>query len=90
MSNVMIGAVKSSLPKKGDEVYARWNNSMQWGFGTFKGETKNGFEVYDMTIERPEYIEYYAEISKDPRSGTKIFKSKKFKDRNYKNYHFTK
>ncbi len=78
------------LPKIGSEVRARWNDTMQWTLGTFKGETENGFEVYDFTIEKPKYIEYYSQISIDPYNGTKIFKSDKFKDRNYKNYHFKK
>jgi hypothetical protein len=78
--------------KVGDEIYARWTDSSQWTLGTFKGETKNGFEVYDRTIERPEYIEFYPQISKlpHPYGDEKTFYSKKFKDRNYKNYHFIK
>ena len=78
--------------KVGDEIYARWTDSSQWTLGTFKGETKNGFEVYDRTIERPEYIEYYSQISKlpHPYGNEKTFYSKNFKDRNYKNYHFIK
>jgi len=78
--------------KVGDEIYARWTDSSQWTLGTFKGETKNGFEVYDRTIERPEYIEYYPQISKlpHPYGNEKTFYSKNFKDRNYKNYHFIK
>ena len=74
--------------KIGDKIDARWHNGMRWTSGIFKGETKNGFEVYDFSIERPKYIEYYAEISKDGYGGSKIYESKKFKDRNYKNYHF--
>jgi len=78
--------------KVGDKIYARWNDSLQWTLGTFKAETKNGFEVYDRTIERPEYIEFYAQISKlpHPYGDEKTFYSKNFKDRNYKNYHFIK
>ena len=78
--------------KVGDKIYARWNDSMSWTIGIFKGETKNGFEVYDRTIERPEYIEFYAQISKSPPpyGDKKIFYSKNFKDRNYKNYNFIK
>ena len=78
--------------KVGDEIFARWTDSSQWTLGTFKGETKNGFEVYDRTIERPEYIEFYPQISKlpYPYGDEKTFYSKKFKDRNYKNYHFIK
>jgi hypothetical protein len=76
--------------KIGDTIDARWHNRMQWTSGIFKGETENGFEVYDLSIERPEYIEYYAEISKDGYGGSKIFESKKFKDRNYKNNHFNR
>ena len=78
--------------KVGDKIYARWNDRMSWTIGIFKGETKNGFEVYDRTIERPEYIEFYAQISKSPPpyGDKKIFYSKNFKDRNYKNYHFIK
>ena len=78
--------------KVGDKIYARWNDSSRWQLGTFKGETKNGFEVYDFTIERPEYIEFYAQISKlpHPYGDEKTFYSKNFKDRNYKNYHFIK
>jgi len=85
------GSVKNTnLPKVGSEVRARWNDTMQWSSGIFKGETKNGYEVYDLSIEQPKYIEFYGEISKDPYRGSKIFKSNKFKDRNYKNYHFSK
>jgi hypothetical protein len=85
------GSVKNTnLPKVGSEVRARWNDSMQWTSGIFKGETENGFEVYDFSIEQPKYIEFYGEISKDPYSGSEIFKSNKFKERNYKNYHFSK
>jgi hypothetical protein len=29
--------------KKGDEIYARWNDSNRWTLGTFIGETENGF-----------------------------------------------
>lgn len=78
--------------KVGDKIYGRWNDSMKWTLGTFKGETKNGFEVYNFTIERPEYIEYYSQISKlpSPYGSEKIFYSENFKDRNYKNYHFNK
>jgi hypothetical protein len=78
------------LPKIGSEVSGRWNDGMRWTLGTFKGETENGFEVYDFTIEKPDHIEYYSEISVDPYEGTRIFKSNNFKDRNYKNYHFKK
>jgi hypothetical protein len=74
-------AENKALPKIGSEVRGRWNASMQWTLGTFKGETQNGFEMYDMGIEKPEYVEYYAEISEDPHNGTEIFKSKKFKNR---------
>jgi hypothetical protein len=85
------GLVKNTnLPKVGSEVYARWNDSNKWTIGIFKGETENGFEVYDFTIEKPKYIEFYGEISKDPHSGSEIFKSNRFKGRNYKNYHFSK
>ena len=84
------GGVAGKLPKVGSKVSARWNDNMRWSSGIYKGETKNGFEVYDMSIERPEYIEYYSQISEDPHYGTEIFKSKKFKDRNYKNYNFKK
>lgn len=75
--------------KIGDTIHARWNKGMRWTSGIFKGETENGFEVYDFSIEKPKYIEYYAEISKDGYVGSKIYKSKKFKDRNYKNYNFS-
>jgi hypothetical protein len=75
--------------KIGDTIHARWNKGMRWTSGIFKGETENGFEVYDFSIEKPKYIEYYAEISKDGYGGSKIYKSKKFKDRNYKNYNFS-
>ena len=85
------GSVKNiNMPKVGSEVSARWNDDMQWATGIFIGETKNGFEVYDFSIEQPKYIEFYGEISTDPYNGSEIFKSNKFKDRNYKNYHFTK
>jgi len=77
------------LPKVGDEVSGRWNDSMKWTLGTFKGETKNGFEVYNFTIEEPDYIEYYAQITQNPhQDNNKIFYSNNFKDRNYKNYNF--
>ena len=78
--------------KIGDKIYARWNDSMSWTIGIFKGETKNGFEVYNFTIERPEYIEFYEQISKlpYPYGDAKTFYSKNFKDRNYKNYNFIK
>lgn len=77
------------LPKVGDEVSGRWNDSMKWTLGTFKGETKNGFEVYNFTIEEPDHIEYYAQITQNPnQDNTKIFYSNNFKDRNYKNYNF--
>ncbi len=84
------GEVVKNLPKIGSKVDARWDSSNRWVTGTFKGETKNGFEVYDFTIETPDHIEYYSEITEDSddRNG-KIFKSKNFKDRNYNNYHFT-
>jgi hypothetical protein len=75
--------------KIGDEVYGRWNNANKWTSGIFKGETENGFEVYDFSIEKPDHIEYYAEISEDGYGGSKIYTSTKFKDRNYKNYHFS-
>ena len=75
--------------KIGDEVYGRWNNANNWTSGIFKGETENGFEVYDFSIEKPDHIEYYAEISEDGYGGSKIYTSTKFKDRNYKNYHFS-
>ena len=84
------GELEENLPKIGSKVEARWDNSNRWVTGIFKGETKNGFEVYDFTIERPDHIEYYAEITEDSDNrNSKIFKSKNFKDRNYKNYHFT-
>ena len=81
--------------KIGDEVYARWNEDMKWTLGTFKGETENGFEVYDFTIERPDHIEYYFEISKNPyphfpKKDEVVYQSKNWKSRNYKNYHFNK
>ena len=78
--------------KIGDVVRGRWNKTMQWRNGIFKGETENGFEVYDFEIKDPNYIEYYAEISKNPYpyGSDKVFYSEKWKDRNYKNYHFTK
>jgi hypothetical protein len=78
--------------KIGDEVHARWNDSMQWTLGTFIGETENGFEVYNFKIEEPKYIEYYAQITKDGhnRKNNKIYESKNFKNRNYKNYNFKK
>ena len=72
----------------GSIVRARWNDNTQWSLGIFIGETRNGFEVYDMCIERTEYIEYYSQLSENPHCNTKIFKSEKFKDRNYNNYHF--
>jgi hypothetical protein len=75
--------------KIGNEVYGRWNNTNKWTSGIFKGETENGFEVYDFSIEKPDHIEYYAEISEDGYGGSKIYTSTKFKDRNYKNYHFS-
>jgi hypothetical protein len=85
------GEVKQNLPKIGSKVDARWNNTNRWTTGTFKGETKNGFEVYNFTIETPNHIEYYAEITEDSDNrDSKIFKSKNFKDRNYKNYNFEK
>jgi hypothetical protein len=85
------GSVKNTnLPKVGSEVRARWNGTMQWSSGIFKGETENGFEVYDFSIEQPKYIEFYSEISIDPYNGSEIFKSNNFKGRNKKNYHFTK
>ena len=91
-SNKMAKGGEIENIKVGDEIYARWSDSSQWTLGTFKGETKNGFEVYDRTIERPEYIEFYPQISKlpHPYGNKKTFYSKKFKDRNYKNYHFIK
>ena len=81
--------------KIGDEVYGRWNDGNKWTLGTYKGETENGFEVYDFTIEKPDHIEFYAEISKNPypyfsEKDEVIFKSKNWKERNYKNYHFNK
>lgn len=73
----------------GSKVRARWNNNVQWTLGIFIGETENGFEVHNFCIERPEYIEYYSQISENPHCNTEIFKSEKFKDRNYNNYSFT-
>jgi len=89
--SVFLGAVDSeSKPKKGEEVYARWNDTNRWTTGIFKGETKNGFEVYDHSIIKPNHIEYYAQISRlpYPHGNKKTFKSKKWSDRNYKNYNF--
>jgi hypothetical protein len=74
--------------KKGDEVHCRWNDSMQWTTCTFIGETDNGFEAYNFTIEDNEHIEYYAQICVEPHKNHVIYYSKKFKDRNYKNYNF--
>ena len=81
---------EANLPKVGSEVRARWNDTMQWSSGIFKGETENGFEVYNFSIKEPKYIEYYGQISLDPYNGFEIFKSKNFKNRNNKNYQFTK
>jgi hypothetical protein len=74
----------------GDEIRWRWNESMQWSLGIYRGETDRGFEVYDLCIELPEYIECCAEISVNPHWETKVYKSDRFKDRNYKNYNFSR
>ena len=91
--SIFLGSIDDNKkPKKGEEVFARWNDSNRWTNGIFKGETKNGFEVYNFSILEPNYIEYYAQISKEPYpyGKEKTFKSKKWKDRNYKNYNFKK
>lgn len=76
--------------KIGDEIYGRWNNTMQWTMCIFNGETANGFEAFDFTIQQAKYIEYYCEITKNPyKLNAEIFQSNNWKDRNYKNYHFT-
>ena len=90
---VFIGAVKSEKkPKQGEFVLARWNDNMQWTKGILKGETKNGFEVYDFGLKDKKYIEFYAQIAIEPYpyGKGKIWHSNKWKNRNYKNYHFTK
>jgi hypothetical protein len=73
----------------GKDIYGRWSNSMQWTNGILKGETDNGFEVYNYGIKKEVYIEYYAQISQNPyKINADIIESKKWKDRNYKNYCF--
>jgi hypothetical protein len=82
---------KIKLPKLGDEIYARWNNSMQWTTSIFIGETENGFEVYNFCIEDSKHIEFYEQITFEPHyENNIIFYSKKFKGRNYSNYNFIK
>jgi hypothetical protein len=68
-------------PKKGDKVWVRLSSTNRWEDVVFIAKTKWGFKVYEYSVPKAEYINYFEQLAtRDPYfSKVHIFKVPNFK-----------